>query len=468
MKTKIDQYIDSKRQEYLDALTRLIAIPSVRGEAADGAPYGAEPLRALHEGLAIAAEWGLSGQNSDNIVACIDLLPENDDHLHILAHLDVVPINDGWTKEPFAMTLEDGNLYGRGVADDKGPALAALLALRCVKELGVPLAHNCRLILGTDEECGSSDIAHYYSKHPFAANSFTPDADFPMINTEKGTYRPVITARWEPTDKLPRVLSITGSGATNVIPGKAAATVAGVAEDVLQKICEQATARTGVTFVCTPAEEGALITAVGTGAHAAMPEGGNNALTALLELLTALPLNSDDRGNQIVQSLHDMFPHGDYQGKTLGIDQADESGPLTLAFTMCDFAEGQLRAQFDSRVPICANDENCRNICVAACEAAGLTIEGSMAAAHHVPADSPFIQTLLDALEIFTGERGEPLAIGGGTYVHNIPGGVAFGCVFPGVEPNMHGADETIPLEDLFTSAKIFAKAIIDLCGEPA
>ena len=32
-----------------------------------------------------------------------------------------------------------------------------------------------------------------------------------------------------------------------------------------------------------------------------------------------------------------------------------------------------------------------------------------------------------------------PIAIGGGTYVHNLEGGVSFGAAFPGVNNNMHG-----------------------------
>ena len=49
-------------------------------------------------------------------------------------------------------------MYGRGSADDKGPAIVALYALKAVKDLNIPLNKNVRLILGTAEECGSSDI----------------------------------------------------------------------------------------------------------------------------------------------------------------------------------------------------------------------------------------------------------------------------------------------------------------------
>ena len=52
-------------------------------------------------------------------------------------------------------------MFGRGTADDKGPAIAAIYAMRAVKELGYPLKKNVRLVLGSDEECGSSDPVSY-------------------------------------------------------------------------------------------------------------------------------------------------------------------------------------------------------------------------------------------------------------------------------------------------------------------
>ena len=58
----------------------------------------------------------------------------------------------------------------------------------------------------------------------------------------------------------------------------------------------------------------------------------------------------------------------------------------------------------------------------------------------------------------------QPIAIGGGTYVHNIPGGVAFGCEFPDFDTKMHCANERARVDDLLRSAKMFALAIARLC----
>ena len=141
------------------------------------------------------------------------------------------------------------------------------------------------------------------------------------------------------------------------------------------------------------------------------------------------------------------------------------SGPLTLAFSLLELNDTGLSGQFDSRVPVCANEENCKAAAEAAFTKFGFTAEGGMQAPHYTPADTPLVSTLLKCYEQYSGRKGECLAIGGGTYVHDIPGGVAFGCELPGSDPRMLGPNERIPVADLVLSCKIFAQAIAELCG---
>ena len=84
---------------------------------------------------------------------------------------------------------------------------------------------------------------------------------------------------------------------------------------------------------------------------------------------------------------------------------------------------------------------------------------------HHVDGNSDFVKTLLKAYEEYTGRKGECLAIGGGTYVHHLKNGVAFGAAMPETENRMHGADEFAVIDELVASAEIFAQVIIDLCA---
>lgn len=126
-------------------------------------------------------------------------------------HLDVVAPGEGWTvTQPYSPKWWDGMLFGGGVEDDKGPVIASLLAMKAVKDLGVPLKANCRMIMGTNEESGSGDIAWYFARNPYAPATFSPDAGFPVINTEKGGFKPTFSKSWPVQEQLPRLRWLHG------------------------------------------------------------------------------------------------------------------------------------------------------------------------------------------------------------------------------------------------------------------
>ena len=60
----------------------------------------------------------------------------------------------GLDYEPFEPVVKDGYLIGRGAQDNKGPAVAMLYVMRCIRELGLPAAHELCLFAGCDEERG--------------------------------------------------------------------------------------------------------------------------------------------------------------------------------------------------------------------------------------------------------------------------------------------------------------------------
>ena len=157
---QIRAYFDdpARQRELVEAVCRLVSIRSVKGEPQPCMPFGEGPARALEEARKLCGELGFATQNHDGYVGTAEL-NDKDTILHILAHMDVVGEGKGWDPDPYGPVDKDGVLYGRGVADDKGPAVAALFAMKCVKDLGLPLHHSARMILGTDEESGSADIA---------------------------------------------------------------------------------------------------------------------------------------------------------------------------------------------------------------------------------------------------------------------------------------------------------------------
>ena len=201
-----------------------------------------------------------------------------------------MPTGDGWSYDPLTMRQDKEKVYGRGTADDKGPALAAFYAMRAVRELGVELSKNCKLILGADEECGSSDIRHYFAGHPVPPKTLSPDADYPVINIEKGGLHADASAEWAEEDVLPRIGWIDAGIKFNVVPAKAKALVLGLAAKDVKPYLANAEKKTRATFDVVDEAEGAVIYAQGVNAHASTPYEGVNALTALNTLLAALPL----------------------------------------------------------------------------------------------------------------------------------------------------------------------------------
>lgn len=468
---EIEQYIEAHKHDMVEDIFTLCRINSEKMPYEEGMPYGRGAATALAAALSMAEKYGFAITNYDNYVGTADM-NDKEKQLDILAHLDVVPAGEGWKEtEPFEPILKDGLLIGRGTADDKGPAVAALYAMRAVKELGIPLTKNVRLILGTDEECGSSDIEHYYGIEKEAPMTFSPDADFPVTNVEKGRLEAHFSGTFELSAALPRLVSVDTGIKANVVPGKAQATVEGFEMAVLEECAAKTEQETGVRFMFEASADGVnenlvKITAIGEGAHAAFLEGGNNALTGMLTLFRHLPF-APCAQIDAVRGLAALMPHKDVTGIAMGIAMEDEiSGPLTLAFSMLKVTDRTLNGVFDSRCPVCGNKENVLYVVRDKMASIGLILENQeMKEPHHVDGDSHFVKTLLRVYEEYTGLEGKCQYTGGGTYVHDLKNGVAFGATLPGTENRMHGADEFAVLEELVVSAKIFAQVIVDLCS---
>lgn len=464
--SQLDAYLEAQLPKLLQDLKALVAINTERTAPKAGMPFGEGNAQCAQAGMELLHRLGMEAKNYDNYVITADLLPDAPKGLDILAHLDVVPAGDGWTvTEPFSMKQVDGRVYGRGTSDDKGPALCALYAMEAVRAMGIPLKKNVRLILGFDEECGSEDLEYYFGKETSAPFSVSPDADFPLINIELGGIHSGFCCKLPLAEQLPRVVSVFGGQKVNVIPGKAEAVVQGIDEAAVlaaaKGICDAA-------ITCRPTESGLLIQAAGSTGHASRPDCAHNAVTALLTVLAALPL-SDAPIHSCIRAAARLFPHGDMHGTALGVDLEDAvSGKTVLSLTMCRLNEAEgFTGLFDCRACLSANRENTEQVIYAALKKAGLPPleENTMYPPHHVPEGSPLVQTLLDIYEEMTGTQPKPLCIGGGTYVHEIENGVAFGCSFENLDNRAHAADEFMTLEQIRFACKIYARTIIALCG---
>ena len=135
--------------------------------------------------LALARRDGFEAENIDHVAGVIRW-GEGEKILGLLAHLDVVPATGEWDSPAFEATVRDGRLYGRGTSDDKGPAMACYYALKMLRDSGVTPNMQIHFILGTDEENSWRCMDRYFATEPMPDLAFSPDAEFPVINGEKG------------------------------------------------------------------------------------------------------------------------------------------------------------------------------------------------------------------------------------------------------------------------------------------
>ncbi len=463
MQKKIENYFLQHKDEILADIAALVSINSVRGEAKEGMPFGEGPAKAIAKAEEIIKRMGFTSTNFDNYALTVNY-GEGDAHLGILCHLDVVAEGTGWTKKPFEMEIDSNKIYGRGVTDDKGPAVIALWALKACHDLGIDINKKVRIILGADEECGSSDLEYYFKKENPPAYCLSPDADFPIYNCEKGSFNAPFRAKYE-NKALPALISFEGGHTTNIVAQHAEAVVDGIQIDKAQELAKEFSQKTKTDI--TAVTEGNFVKFIceGTPSHASTPEGGNNAITALIALLSHAPL-ADGEIKNYIHGLSVLFPHGDYYGKAMGIANEDKiSGKLTCSLDILTIKNGELMGIFDSRCPLCSNEENTSLVIDKKLKEYGIVLDSTtMNPPHYVDENLPFIKTLSKAYEDFTGMEGKCCSMGGGTYVHHIENGVAFGPTFPGNITNIHGADEVADIDQLLKCGMIYTAVIADMC----
>ena len=454
---KLSQIIEELRGEMLDTLARWIAIPSEKAEALEGAPYGAAVDRALKTALADGQALGFSVRNIDGHAGDISMGPAGVEPLAILAHLDIVPAGDGWQTNPFEAVIEDGRVYGRGTSDDKGPAVAAMYAMYALQKAGIPLRREVRLILGCDEETGMGDIAYYKKHYDLPSTGFSPDGQFPVINTEKGLLQ--VELRAEAAKDGLCVKKIAVGERFNVVPGLASALICGSGA-----LCEKINRLAGDMHLQVSAEmagDGEIqLLSTGISGHAAHPETTRNAIGQLLLMLRALGVTGP------LKALADCVGM-QYNGSDLGIACHDEiSGPLTCSMGILRYDESGMYATLDIRYPLLVNAER---VVQSLAAALGETVAATMLtckAPHHVAPNSALVTALLDAYHEETGRERECIAIGGGTYARCLQEGVAFGSAFPEEESLAHQAGEYVSIDTLMQNMRIFANAIIRLAGD--
>ena len=446
-------YIRARADELLAELAALIQIPSVASEPEEGAPYGREPLRCLEHMLALCERLGLRTGRMDNRVGWCEY-GDGAEMVGVLVHLDVVPAGSGWTEaEPFSGEIKDGRIYGRGTMDDKGPAVGAVYALAALKDAGVKLTRRIRILFGTSEEVGCNDIA-WYVEHggELPVIGFTPDAEYPVINGEKG----IIDATYVKTLHQAgayRLLKLEGGTASNSSPAHAVAEIA-CPTDAAAKIAAD-------KVTVTPIEGGIRVEAAGVSVHGSTPELGENAVGRLAQALAQLPFEGD--AADCIAFLADRIGM-ECHGESLGLAMRDDLGPLTFNLGVMKLKDDALSLSFTIRYPVSKAYDDVFPRVERAFTLGGFTLTDQWSKPSlYVSPESELIRKLSKVYEGQTGSAAALKTLGGGTYAKSMPNLVAFGPIFPGDVVREHQANEYVPVEWVLRNAEIIGAAMYEL-----
>ena len=162
------EYIDSRRDEHLAELCSFLRIPSVsaktehKQDVERGARWVAESLRA-----AGFKTIEIVPTNLHPLVYAESLEAPGKPTVLFYGHYDVQPAEplELWTSPAFEPAVRDGNLFGRGTADDKGQVHIHLKALESLRKINGKLPVNVKVLIEGEEEVGSVSLWNYVQKN---------------------------------------------------------------------------------------------------------------------------------------------------------------------------------------------------------------------------------------------------------------------------------------------------------------
>jgi acetylornithine deacetylase/succinyl-diaminopimelate desuccinylase-like protein len=164
----LTEFIEGRREQHLNELYEFLRIPSVSAKS----EHKPDIVRASNW---VADRLGSAGFKN------VEIIPTN---LHPLVyaesleapgkptilfygHYDVQPAEplDLWTSPAFEPTVRNGNIYGRGTADDKGQVHIHLKALESLHQVNGKFPINIKVLIEGEEEVGSVSLWDFVQKN---------------------------------------------------------------------------------------------------------------------------------------------------------------------------------------------------------------------------------------------------------------------------------------------------------------
>ncbi len=413
--------------------------------------------------------------------------PEHAPVLGLVVHGDVQPVDvEAWSSSPFEGRVENGFVMGRGSADDKGPLVQALLAMKALQESGVARTHTIRLLVGSEEESSATEMPEYVKTHKPPDYSLVLDSEFPAVVGEKA---------W---DGLALVTPLAGRGQSNK-PYTVSSLDAGLAPSIVPDRAELRLKWGGPSMNWTALEEELLkialpegrhltvgyegeemrILAYGKSAHAGVNlAGGKNALVILANALEGrLPKGgADDLLAFVRMAGKDLYGTGlgitgndpvwgRYAVNIATIKPAKDDRAKAVLYINLRRTPPRTGAQAKAHLASVVAEFNKRT-------GAALAIDDTLSYFDDEPLgfdpNAKIVRRLMRAYSRATGVKDpKPAISGGGTYAKRLPNAIAFGMWFPGKPYPGHDVDEKISVDDLQRGTRVLIHALVDIATGP-
>ena len=438
------------QEEMMKSLKELIAIDSTYDESTvdKDNPFGKGVTKALNYVAEMAKKDGFIVKNYDNKIVEI-LTNELEENITIMAHTDIVPVGTGWPQDPFTMIEKDGTLYARGVADDKGPLMAAYYGMKALRDNNLLGNYQVRFLVGGNEENGSLCMEHYFKvlKKKQPTFGFSPDSAYPLTYAEKGIFGFKVKGKVN----APEIISMKGGVAFNSVIEKCEVLLKEEDYDLVVYLNEQE-----VDYSYIIKGDKMVLTFNGLAAHGSVPWMGKNAALIATKYLGQYYKNAD------LLRIYDLYSPARGEGVNAAAN-SENMGTNSLNVGLFSLENGQLEIVVNYRYVETVKQEDMFNNIKEASKPFEIELAGTSPLLFY-PKDSTLIQTLLKVYQDETGDYQTPIiASGGGTYAKEADNVVAFGMQYPGYDCKMHGVNECTEKRFLFESMGIYAHAIIEL-----
>lgn len=448
--TEFDKLVAPYKKDLRKSLNEFVAIDSVYDDATacEKDPFGVGVSNALQYFCDLAKADGFEATNYANKIVEV-IVGKGDKNITIMAHADVVPAGTGWDVPPFAVTEKDGVLFGRGVADDKGPLLSCYYGLKALRDNNLLGDYQIRFLCGGNEERGSQCMEHYFHelKKPQPTLGFSPDSSYPLIFAEKAIFNFRVTK----TLDIPHVISMEAGVASNSVIERCEIEMEDNQEfiDFLKKNNEN--------FEIGVKNGHPMVAFIGKAAHGSVPWlGVNAAINALVAL---------DKFYNVPALKEFVNLYGPTRGEGIKADRHNEEMfDNSLNLGLFSYKDRLLSGIFNFRFINGTTEKEMKDAIRNNCGSFTVEIPDGCSPLLYFPKDSVLVSTLLKVYQDETGDLSVgPLSTGGGTYAKEADNTIAFGMEFPGWESNMHSPGEQVKVEHLEKSMAIYARAIIEL-----